>query len=93
MHCYTSMFQGNTNLTSAPTLPAPTLTNSCYNEMFRDCSSLSYMRCLATDVSAYNCTYNWVNGVAASGTFVKASGMSGWGSGNDGIPANWTIIE
>lgn len=93
MHCYTSMFQGNTHLTSAPTLPAPTLTNSCYNEMFRDCTHLSYIRCLATDVSAYNCTYNWVNGVAASGTFVKASGMTGWGSGNDGIPANWTVLD
>lgn len=91
MHAYTSMFQGCTQMVKAPELPAPTLANSCYNEMFRDCSSLSHIRCYATDISAYNCTYNWVNGVATAGTFVKHTEMSGWTVGNDGIPTDWVI--
>lgn len=91
MHAYSSMFQGCAQMVKAPELPALTLTNSCYNEMFRDCSSLSHIRCYATDISAYNCTYNWVNGVATAGTFVKNTDMSGWSTGNDGIPTNWVI--
>jgi hypothetical protein len=91
MHAYSSMFQGCAQMVKAPELPAPTLTNSCYNEMFRDCSSLSHIRCYATDISAYNCTYNWVNGVAPTGTFVKHTDMSGWSTGNDGIPTDWVI--
>ena len=61
-------------------------------EMFNGCSSLSYIRCIATDISASNCTYNWVNGVAASGTFKKASSMSSWTTGNNGIPSGWTVL-
>lgn len=91
MHAYTSMFQGCTQMVKAPELPAPTLANSCYNEMFRGCSSLSHIRCYATDISAYNCTYNWVNGVATAGTFVKHTEMTGWTVGNDGIPTDWVI--
>lgn len=92
-HVYTSMFEGCTSLTKAPVLPAPTLSNSCYDEMFKSCSSLSYIKCLATDIGATNCTYNWVTGVAASGTFVKANGMSGWSGGNSGIPNGWTVQD
>ena len=93
MHCFTSMFEGCTLMTKAPSLLATTLENSCCNEMFKDCSSLSYMRCLAGDISAYNCTYNWVNGVAASGTFVKNANMSDWSTGNSGIPNGWAVIN
>ena len=94
MHVYTSMFQGCTLMTKAPSLPAPTLTNSCYNEMFNGCSSLSYIRCLATDISAYNCTYNWVANVANTGTFVKAPTMTAWTLNSDnGVPVNWTLVD
>lgn len=92
MHSYTSMFQNCTLLTKAPILPATTLTNSCYNEMFNGCSVLSWVKCLATDNSAYNCTYNWLSSVAATGTFVKSAGVS-WSSGNSGIPSGWSVEE
>jgi hypothetical protein len=59
--------------------------------MFSGCSNLNYVKCLATDISANNCTKNWVSGVAASGTFVKDINMSGWTTGNNGIPSDWTI--
>lgn len=90
-HVYTSMFENCSMMTTAPVLPAPTLSNSCYDEMFKNCSSLNYIKCLATNISATNCTYNWVTGVAPTGTFVEATGMSGWSAGNSGIPNGWTV--
>lgn len=88
--CYTNMFRGCTSLVSAPELPATTLTQYSYSTMFRDCTSLNYIKCLATSISSTSC-FNWVQGVAATGTFVKASGMSGWSSGASGIPSGWTV--
>ena len=88
--CYSNMFYGCTSLVEAPELSAATLTNNCYEYMFYGCSSLTDIKCLATDITATDCTTNWVNGVASSGTFVKDSTMSSWTTGNDGIPTNWT---
>ena len=59
--------------------------------MFNGCGSLNYIKCLATDISASNCTAFWVEGVAPSGTFVKAASMSSWATGANGIPNGWTI--
>ena len=89
-YCYRNMFQNCTSLTTAPELPATTLANSCYYNMFNGCTSLNSITCLATDISASNCTTNWVSGVAASGTFIKASSMSSWTTGANGIPNGWT---
>lgn len=88
--CYSNMFYGCTSLVEAPELSAATLTDNCYEYMFYGCSSLTDIKCLATDITATDCTTNWVNGVANSGTFVKDSTMSSWTTGNDGIPTNWT---
>ena len=90
-NCYANMFEGCTSLTAAPELPATTLAESCYSDMFASCTSLSSIKCLATDISAYKCIYNWVNGVAASGTFTKAASMSSWTEGTSGIPSGWTV--
>ena len=90
-YCYSQMFNGCSGLTTAPELPATTLSNGCYEWIFRNCSSLNYIKCLATNISANDCTYGWVDGVASSGTFVKASNMSSWTRGVDGIPSGWTI--
>ena len=89
--CYTGMFAGCTSLTSAPALPATTLEDDCYSYMFQGCTKLNYIKCLATDISATNCTSNWVKGVASTGTFVKAADMTGWTTGSLGIPEGWTI--
>lgn len=40
MHCYENMFDGCSNLSLAPELPATTLANSCYYMMFKGCTSL-----------------------------------------------------
>jgi hypothetical protein len=90
-YCYEWMFYGCTSLTTAPELPATTLAYGCYRVMFNGCTSLNYIKCLATDISASSCTVNWVNNVAASGTFVKDASMSSWTTGTSGIPSGWTV--
>lgn len=90
-NCYNSLFRGCTSLATAPELPATTLTQGCYSMMFYGCSNLNYVKCLATDISAIDCTASWVNGVSATGTFVKDVNMSSWTTGNNGIPTNWTV--
>lgn len=93
--CYSYMFNGNNGLTGkAPELPATTLANYCYASMFGNCTNLNYIKCLATDISATSCTSYWVGGVqTTSGTFVKNASMSSWTTGNNGIPANWTVQD
>lgn len=97
--CYSDMFMGCTSLTEAPELPAASLVEGCYSSMFSGCSNLNYVKCLATDISADYCTANWLGGVAANGTFVKAAGMESWTVGQDandnvnGIPAGWTVED
>lgn len=97
--CYNGMFSYCTSLTTAPDLPAATLAEGSYIWMFCKCSNLNYVKCLATDISADNCTLNWLAGVAPTGTFVKATGMEDWEIGQNadeqyyGIPEGWTVEE
>jgi hypothetical protein len=86
------MFYGCTSLTNAPDLPATTLASNCYEYMFQGCSNLNYIKCLATDMSATNCTKNWVDGVAKTGVFVKDINTS-WTVGISGIPFGWDVID
>ena len=88
-HCYSSMFKDCTSLTAAPVLPASTLANYCYQNMFNGCTLLSSIRCDATNISATDCTTDWVTGVAATGSFTGKS-AAGWTTGNNGIPSGWT---
>ncbi len=90
--CYSSMFDGCSYLTEGPVLSAATLADECYSYMFRNCSSLNKVTCLATDISASWCTHAWLDGVASSGTFYKASGMTGWVQGTN-IPSGWAIQD
>ena len=92
-HSYSYMFTNCASLTTAPLLPAPVLTQYCYESMFNGCRSLSYIKCLATDISATNCTSNWVSSVAATGTFVKSPNMTEWTRNYNGIPVGWTVEE
>ena len=89
-HCYRYMFRGCTSLTTAPVLPATMLVGYCYEGMFSGCTSLNYIKCLATDISASNCTTNWVTGVSSNGTFVKPASMTSWTTGANGIPSGWS---
>ena len=85
------MFYGCTNLTTAPVLPATTLVQSCYSSMFRGCTSLNYIKATFTTTPSSTYTSNWVNGVSATGTFVKNSAATWTTTGNNGIPTGWTV--
>lgn len=91
--CYYGMFQGCTSLTTAPELPATTLITGSYRNMFNGCTSLNSIKCLAEDVSASNCTTNWTSNVSSTGTFTKATSMSSWTTGANGIPSGWTVVN
>lgn len=91
--CYESMFYACTSLTTAPELPATKLEYCCYQSMFRDCTNLNRVTCLATDISAEYCTYQWLSGVASTGTFINSAGILGWSTGESGIPEGWTVVN
>ena len=91
--CYENMFSGCDNLENAPELPAATLSPRCYRNMFSGCSNLQNVKCLANDISEWDCTSEWLYGVSPSGTFVKAEGMEDWPTGVDGIPEGWTVVS
>lgn len=87
---YNSMFAYCTSLTTAPVLPAPTPEFASYYRMFTGCSKLNSVTCLATDISADYCVMYWLDDVAETGTFTKASTVdddfwAGW------IPGGWTV--
>ena len=55
--CYAYLFSGCTSLTTAPSLPATTLTNYCYFYMFSDCTSLTTAPSLPATMLAINCYF------------------------------------
>jgi hypothetical protein len=72
------------------------LANYCYYKMFNGCTALNEIKCLATDISATNCTSSWVNGVAEAGTFIKHPNMTSWPTGTagvNGIPNGWEVVN
>ncbi len=91
--CCQAMYQGCTSLTSV-TLPTPTSYSGTgqFKLMFYNCSNLSYVKFLATDISTENCTYNWLYGVSSNGTFIQAEGVT-WPRGASGIPAGWLAYD
>ena len=92
--CYDSMFSGCTSLTTAPELRAISLPEYCYNEMFYGCTKLNYIKALfLTDMGESSpATYNWVYGVAQSGTFFKNKEATWDVVGVNGVPVGWRII-
>ena len=92
--CYQGMFLGCTSLTQAPELPATTLYAECYQGMFIDCSSLNEIRLDYTGNFSgngvpTNAFTNWVEGVAASGTFYYDGEDTT--TGNSAIPTGWEV--
>ena len=56
-YCFYSLFS-NSNLTTAPSLPATTLTEWCYGYMFNTCTSLSTIPALPATTLTTGCYYN-----------------------------------
>ena len=91
-NCYESMFYGCKSLTTAPALPATKLANSCYSSMFSGCSNLNKVLTYADDISTSNCTTNWLNNVASSGTLYNAGSAVYTTDSPSGIPTGWTEV-
>ena len=94
-YCYNGMFYGCTSLTTAPALPATTLADYCYRYMFDGCTSLNYIKAMFTTTPSGSSpnyyTNNWVQGVSATGTFVKNSAATWTTTGVHGVPTGWTV--
>ncbi len=95
--CYRELFRQCTKLTTAPVLPARTLVKSCYRQMFSACSALTSVTCLATDISAEDCTNNWMGDVPNNQTvprtfYVASEEMKSiWSRSISGILSNWKV--
>lgn len=93
--CYRELFRQCSNLASpAPELPAPTLVKECYRQMFAN-TKITSLVCLATDISAENCTNEWMAGVSNNDSciFYKASTMNSWERNSSGIPNKWKVMD
>ena len=86
------MFYNCSGLRRAPELPATTTASFCYNVMFSGCSSLNYIKCLATTFTGTVPFNDWTNGVPARGTFVKSSSVTVASLGNK-IPSGWAVYN
>ena len=90
--CYRLMFDNCTGLTAAPVLPAASLSTDSYSMMFRGCSSLNYIKALFTSTPGTGVSYEWVSGVAETGTFVKSKKATWSRNDSHGVPPGWTIL-
>lgn len=93
-YCYRLFCGGCSSLTDSSALPALTLTMGCYYQMFNNCTKLRWIKMLATDISATNSLYRWVNGMTNSSAvvFVKNIEATWTTTGSSGIPTNWTVV-
>ena len=90
--CYYNFFRNCTSLVNSPELRATTLVDDCYMELFYGCSKLNNITVYANDISATNCTYNWLSGVSSTGTFHNM-GSATYESGSSGIPTGWEVVK
>jgi hypothetical protein len=67
------------------------LADNCYQYMFDGCTSLNYIKAMFTTTPSDDYTMFWVDGVAATGTFVKNAAAEWDVSGSHGIPNGWTV--
>ena len=95
IYTFRNLFIGNAHLINAYDLilPATTLADYCYSQMFSGCSSLNSITMLATDISATSCLTNWVKGVSSTGTLTKSPEMTTLPTGTSGIPEGWTVVD
>ena len=92
--CYAYMFSYCSRLEQAPVLPAEVLADGCYQGMFQYTSSLSRVEVHALDLSAPDCTTNWLLDTSPHGLFICRP-EAAWPSNRTchGIPKGWEIRE
>lgn len=90
--CYQQLFNNCRAMLTAPSdLPALHISNYSYMLMFQNCP-ITRVKAMFTDTpgTSYNTT-DWLNGVPASGTFIKNVNATWDVTGASGIPEGWTI--
>ena len=89
------MFEGCTGITETPNLPATTLVEGCYKNMFKGCSSLNYVDVEFTNWNG-DATENWVDGVKQTGTFVSPFALDKTTFSSSRVPLNsdhkWSVL-
>lgn len=90
---YGNMFVDCSGLKTAPVMPGEVLGYRSHWHMFHNCTGLKWIKCLATDISAYQCTDTWLYNASAVGLFVKNPSMSSWPRTNGGIPSGWNVED
>ena len=89
-HCYHSMFENCTSLTTPPrTLPATTLEYYCYDSMFKGCLSLTETPILEGRTMVWMCYYYMFSGCTSLTNVTSLADKIG--KCNDGTTTNATI--
>ena len=91
--CYDNMFELCLDLKKAPRLPATTLVKGCYDNMFNMCRLLCEVTADFTnwtDAAGNDCTKNWLQDVAATGTFFCPPELA-IERGESRIPNGWLV--
>jgi len=91
-NCYAGMFSGCETIVAAPLLLAEKLEEGSYKYMFSGCTNLESVTCLAVDISATECTLNWLENVKSRGTFTQAKGTLWELYDPSGIPMGWSHV-
>jgi hypothetical protein len=66
------------------------LVTGCYYELFAGCIKIDNINAAFLTEPGTQTTYNWVNGVAPTGTFVKNASATWNVTGEHGVPTGWT---
>ena len=97
-NAFKESFKNRTNVDIDPekelVLSAETVGTSGYLSMFEGCTSLTSIRCLATNYSGDSYTKQWLQNAknTAECTFYKKAGAV-WNTGTNGIPDKWNVVE
>ena len=94
---YYRMFFNCTNLLEPPTIKATSVSgNNPFGEMFYGCQQMKYLVCDMLNEPSSSISSNWLNGVAATGTFYKNPNAT-WDQtitpGTSTVPSGWTITD
>lgn len=89
-HCYHSMFENCTSLTTPPrTLPATTLAEYCCDSMFKGCESLTESPILSARTMVWMCYYEMFSGCTSLTNVTSLADKIG--KCNDGTTTNATL--
>lgn len=89
---YYHLFDGCSNIEKSPVIQLETFNiRDIMGYMFQNCSKLNHITAMLLTTPSFSFTSNWVNGVAASGTFVKNKDATWDVTGKNGIPTGWTV--